>query len=421
MRVEKVNEKITRITPNTLICGIDIGKTNCCARFCDYRGLEVYHKVWFDRTEDLDVIGCNITAAMYKENKTDVLIAFEPTGHYWLNIDKYFKENNQETVLMPTKTVKDEKDSHDGQPIKSDPRDAILIARLTSQVKYVKPIERNDVYQDIYSGYRLYEDKQKELNRIKNKIHVWNDKYFPELEHVYKIDSVAIKSIYENQLLPNEITEMNVEDFIELMTKNNHYSRKSSINKVKELATKTSGIKPDKYTKKEIKDLYKRYQELETEIEELKNELIELASQIDYVEKAVEICGIGYISMIGIIAETGDLNNYNHAKQVLKMSGLSLKETSSGQKKGKKHISKRGRSILRRNLKQIGIALVGKNSFFMQLHNYYTTQRQNNLTKMISVNAVIRKFVYILMALVKTKESFDEEKARKESCILSSY
>ena len=273
MRVEKINEKITRITENTLICGIDIGKTNCCARFCDYRGLEVYHKVWFDRTKDLDVIGCNITAAMYKEKKTDVIIAFEPTGHYWLNIDKYFKDCNQETV-----------------------------------------------------GYRLYDDKQKELNRIKNKIHVWNDKYFPELEHVYKIDSVGIKAIYENQLLPNEIAEMIEEDFLKLMKENNLRANKNSIRKVKELALKTSGIKPDKYTKKEIKELYKRYQETLSEMEEIKKELIELASQIDYVEKAVEICGIGYISMIGIIAETGDLNNYDHAKQVLKMSGLSLKE-----------------------------------------------------------------------------------------------
>lgn len=415
----RVEEKIQRLKPETLICGIDIGKTNCCARFCDFRGMEVYKKVWFDRTKNLDVIGCQITAAMYKENKTDVIVAFEPTGHYWLNIDKYFKDRDIETALMPTKTVKDEKDSYDGQPIKSDPRDALLIARLTSQGKYVKPIERDEIYQDIYSGYRLYNDKQTELNRIKNKIHVWNDKYFPELEHVYKIDSVAINAIYENQLLPKEIVNMSEEEFMMLMTENNHYAKKTSIIKVKELASKTSGIKPDKYTKKEINDLYKRYQEISTEIEELKKELIELASQIDYVEKAVEICGIGYISMVGIIAETGDLNNYEHAKQVLKMSGLSLKESSSGQKKGKKSISKRGRSILRRNLKQIGIALVGKNSFFMQLHNYYTTQRQQCLTKLISVNAIIRKFVYILMSLVKNKESFNEEKARKESCILS--
>ena len=201
----RVNEKIERITPDTLICGIDVGKTKCCARFCDYRGLEVYHKVWFDKTENLDAIGCQITAAMYKENKTDVIIAFEPTGHYWLNIDKYFKDCGQETVLMPTYTVKQAKEMHDQNPTKSDPKDALLIARLTSEGKYVKPIERDELYQNIYSGYSIYEDIQKEINRIRNKIHVWNDKYFPEVEKVYKIDSVGIKPIYENQLLPNEI------------------------------------------------------------------------------------------------------------------------------------------------------------------------------------------------------------------------
>ena len=415
----RVEEKIERITEDTLICGIDVGKTNCCVRFCDYRGKEVYKKVWFDRTKNLDVIGCQITEAMYKTNKKDVLISFEPTGHYWLNIDKYFKDCGQETVLMPTKTVKNEKDSYDGNPAKSDPRDAMLIARLTSEGKYVKPIERDELYQDIYSGYRLYEDRKKELNRIKNKIHAWNDKYFPEIEHVYKINSVGVKPIYMNALLPSDIKEMSIEDFTQIMTKENYRARRASIRRIKELSEKTSGIKPDKYTKKEIKYLYDRYLTLIEEMEEIEEELIELASKIDYVERAVEICGVGYMSMIGIIAETGDLNNYDHAKQVLKMSGLSLKETSSGQKKGKKSISKRGRPLLRRNLKLIGIALVGKNSFFMQLHNYYTTQRENKLTKLVSINAIIRKFVYILMALVKNKESFDEEKAIRESIILS--
>lgn len=413
----RVNEKIERITPETLICGIDIGKTKCCARFCDFRGLEVYHKVWFDRTENLDAIGCHITAAMHLENKTDVIISFEPTGHYWLNVDKYFKDCGQETVLMPTYTVKQEKGVHDQDPTKSDPKDAMLIARLTSEGKYVKAIERNELYQDMYSGYQIYNDIQKEINRVRNKIHVWDDKYFPEVEKVYKIDSVGIKPIYEKELLPNEIKDMTLEELTEIMTKENSRANKKSIMKLKELCEKSNGINSDAFTKKEIKRLYERFQELLKELEEYEKELIELASQIDYVEKAVEISGIGYISMIGIIAETGDLNNYEHAKQVLKMSGLSLKENSSGQKKGKKHISKRGRAKLRRNLKQIGITLVKNNNFFLQLHNYYTTQREHPLSKLISINAIIRKFMYILMAIVKSGKSFDEEKAIRESCI----
>ena len=413
----RVNEKIERITADTLICGIDIGKKMCCARFCDFRGLEVYHKVWFDRTKNLDAIGCQITAAMYQTNKTNVIIAFEPTGHYWLNINKYFRDCGQETVLMPTYTVKQAKEMHDQNPTKSDPKDAILIARLTSEGKYVNPIERDELYQDIYSGYRIYDDILKEINRIRNKIHVWNDKYFPEVEHVYKIDSVAIKAIYDNQLLPNEIKEMTDEEFTELMVKNNSRANKKNITKLKKLCEKSNGINPDNFTKKEIKRLYERFQELLKELEEVEKELIELVSQIDYVEKAVEITGVGYMSMIGIVAETGDLKNYEHAKQVLKMSGLSLKESSSGQKKGKKHISKRGRAKLRRNLKQIGICLVGKNNFFLQLHNYYTTERDHPLSKLVSINAIIRKFMYILMAIVRSGESFSEEKAIRESCI----
>ena len=320
---------------------------------------------------------------------------------------------------MPTYTVKQSKEQYDQNPTKSDPKDALLIARLTSEGKYVKPIERHEIYQDIYSGYQIYDDIQKEINRIKNKIHVWNDKYFPEIEHVYKIDSVAIKPIYENQLIPSEINNMELEVFIELMTKNNSYAKKNSIINLKKLCEKSNAINIDNFSKYEIKRLYERYQQLVNELEEIKNKLKELASKIDYVEKLVEISGINYISVVGIIAETGDLRNYEHAKQVMKMSGLSLKESSSGQKKGKKHISKRGRSKLRRNLKQIGIALVKNNNFFLQLHNYYTTQRENKLSKLVSINAIIRKFTYIMMSIVKTGESFNEEKAVKESCIFN--
>ena len=417
--MRKVSEKIERIKEETLVCGIDLAKKDCCARFVDYRGMEVYRKVWFDRTEDLDVIGAHITAAMHKENKTDVIVAFEPTGHYWLNVDKYFKDQKIETVLMPTYTVKQEKEVYDQNPAKSDPKDAFLIAKLTTEGKYVKPIEREEIYQNIYSGYRIYDDIQKEMNRIKNKIHTWNDKYFPEVEKVFKIDSIGIKPIYENQLLPNEINDMELTKFEEIMKKDNSRISKTKIKQLKDLCKKSNAINADEFTKYEIKRLYERFIELEEELIEITKKLIELASQIDYVEKLVEMPGINYVSVIGIIAETGDLNNYDHAKQVLKMSGLSLKENSSGQKKGKKHISKRGRSKLRRNLKQIGISLVRNNNFFLQLHNYYTTQRTNPLKKSISVNAVMRKFVYIMLAIAKTNESFDADKAMKQSPIFS--
>ena len=86
------------------------------------------------------------------------------------------------------------------------------------------------------------------------------------------------------------------------------------------------------------------------------------------------------------------------------------------EKKGKKHISKRGRSKLRCNLKRIGISLVKNNHFFLQLHNCYNPPRDIKLSKLISI---IRKFTYIMMSIIKIGESFSEEKAIKESYILN--
>ena len=107
-----------------------------------------------------------------------------------------------------------------------------------------------------FEEHYVIEDIQKEINRTRNKIHVWNDKYFPEVEKVYKIDSIGIKPIYENKLLPNEIKDMTLENFIELMIKNNSYANKNSIMKLKKLCEKSNGISSDAFANKEIKRLY---------------------------------------------------------------------------------------------------------------------------------------------------------------------
>ena len=54
------------------------------------------------------------------------------------------------------------------------------------------------------------------------------------MEHVYKIDSVGIKPIYKNALLPSDIKEMSMDEFTKLMTDDNPYARKANIRRIKE-------------------------------------------------------------------------------------------------------------------------------------------------------------------------------------------
>ncbi|TWD97784.1 transposase [Peribacillus frigoritolerans] len=89
------NHKITQITFETLIVGVDIAKHNHVARAQDYRGLELGKKCFFVNTKAgihsfLDCIN-----QLVKECKLyQVIVGMEPIGHYRLNLAHLLKENN---------------------------------------------------------------------------------------------------------------------------------------------------------------------------------------------------------------------------------------------------------------------------------------------------------------------------------------
>lgn len=414
----RVNEKLMRITENTIVVGIDIAKHKHYARFIDYRGNQLYKTVSFDNNKcGFDKLIETINIVKGKSGNDDVIVGCEPTGHYWFNLRDYLKAKEIELVIVSTYATKNAKEFDDNSPTKSAIKDALVIARLVSEGRYSIPVERVGVFQEINSGESIIEDINVEIIRIKNKIHNWNDVYFPELEKVYSIKSREYEEFAKLMLTPADIKNMSLEELTEKLKENNHYASKDKIGIIKTLAEISVGCKANDYAKKEIKRLIDRLVELTDEKEKLQKELENKASEIDYVKNIVEITGIGYGHMIPIISECGDLKNYSHYKQLMKMAGLGLKENSSGTKKGRKHINKRGRSQLRRNLKLAALSLINHNDAFKSLHIYYTKRRERCLEKLVSVNAIIYKFVRVIMAIVKSNEKFSKEKMINESLI----
>lgn len=414
----RVNEKLMRIKEDTVVVGIDIAKHKHYAKFIDYRGNLLYKTISFENNKcGFDKMIDTINIVKEKSGKDDVIIGCEPTGHYWFNLRDYLKSKNIELVIVSTYATKNAKEFDDNSPTKSDPKDALVIARLVSEGRYSMPVTREGVFQEINNGQSMVDDITDEIVRIKNKIHKWNDVYFPEIEKVYNIASREYEEFAKLTLTPTDIKMMSVEELTEKLTENNHYASKNKIGIIKTLAEVSVGCEANDYAKKEIKRLIDRLVELTDEKEELQKELESKTSEIDYVKNIVEITGIGYGHMVPIISECGDLKNYSHYKQLMKMAGLGLKENSSGTKKGRKHINKRGRSRLRRNLKLAALSLICHNDAFKSLHKYYTQKRERCLEKLVSVNAIIHKFVRVLMAIVKNDEQFSEEKMRNESLI----
>ena len=81
------NEKISQVTDETLVVGIDISSETHYARAFDFRGREVGRVFKFCS----DIVGfANFTAWIDKvksqTGKTSVIIGAEPTAEYWFTL-----------------------------------------------------------------------------------------------------------------------------------------------------------------------------------------------------------------------------------------------------------------------------------------------------------------------------------------------
>lgn len=107
--------------------------------------------------------------------------------------------------------------------------------------------------------------------------------------------------------------------------------------------------------------------------------LIEILDQklaeIPYVDKLLAVPGIGKRTVCGFIAEVGDIGRFDNPKQLQKLVGLSIVESSSGKHKGEKHISYRGRERLRYVLYEAALSVVARVPEFRTLHDYYTQRK----------------------------------------------
>lgn len=83
--------------------------------------------------------------------------------------------------------------------------------------------------------------------------------------------------------------------------------------------------------------------------------------------------GIGLITVSVFIAEAGDIERFDNPKQLQKLAGYAIVANDSGKHNGESWISYRGRKRLRYILYEAAISLIGRNTEFREIHEYYRT------------------------------------------------
>ena len=408
------NFKISQVTEETLILGIDVGSSTHYVRAFNWRGLKLSKVFKFKNSfEGFQSFVLWINDLCCKNNKSKIIAGLEPTGHYWFSLRECLKENNITMVMVNPHHVKKSKELDDNIQTKSDSKDPKVIAKLVIEGRFHFPYIPEGVYGELRATDKLKDDTTKQIISIKNKIHRWLSIYFPEYEKIYSvIDSKSGFLILKETPLPEDIVKLGSEGIVKRWKQAKLRAvGLDKARKLEEAAKKSIGCKNiTSSARREIEFLIKDYESKQKHLELLNEDLNKLCDEIPIIKEIAEIKGIGMATAISFVAEVGDIRRFKSAKQVQKYAGLALRENSSGKHKGLTRISKRGRKKLRTILFRAAIPLIGLNEKFSSIYNYYIERKDNPLKKKQALTVICCKMIRIFFTILSKGIRYDETK-----------
>ena len=163
-----------------------------------------------------------------------------------------------------------------------------------------------------------------------------------------------------------------------------------------------------------VDSVVRHYEKLIADIDKqlqanLKNIKAKIATDKELEKKVERICtikGMGYLTVVAIIAETNGFNLITSRKQLASFAGLDVIASQSGNDDPKHVISKKGNTHIRRALYWPGISA---SRFNPQMKGMYgRICKRNPKVKMIGITAIMRKMLLLTFTLWKNGETYDE-------------
>ena len=407
------NENLKQLSSETLIIGVDIAKLEHVAKAIDYRGIELSKSIKFNSTmrgfrEFLDWI----YILQETHNKSTVIVGLEPTGPYGHTLTQFLRNCDIHTVLVLGKQVNTAKELDDNTPSKNDSKDALIIAKLVKDGRYRKLRTFTEEVASLKEAMAHDRQLTKDLTRIKCRIDNWLCQYFPEFKTAFK--SWTFKTAFITLKcfpMPKDIAKLTPTE-ISTVWRENGVQKGIGVKKAEQLiflARHSAGLtSASEFAENHIRCMIEQYILLTEQKDELWAMTEMLLKDIPLYQTLIKIPCMSKRIACGIASEIGDVSDFSHSKQLIRLAGLSLKEVSSGKKHGLTEISRRGRPHLRHWLYLAVLELLKRREFsFWHMHNHYKNRKINPLKPMQSVIALCNKLLRVIFGMATNEKPYD--------------
>ena len=401
-------KKVKVINEKTMIAALDIGKGAHYAYFRDLKGKDIKPFPFYNFRKGFDKFWIKLCQFKREQKLEDVVIGFESTGPYAEPLFHYLRNKPVKLVQINPVHSKRLKELTGNSPNKTDKKDPRVIADVISLGHALTLVVPEGPAAQLrrltQARERAIRSRTAMINQLQHLIFV----IFPEFLRVFK--NISIKSamyLIRNHPTPESIVSIGLESLTVTLRKVSRYRlTQGRIKEIFEAAQRSVGIDEGKESiLMEIEHLASNIENENRFIDDLEKQMDHYLDQIPYAHSIFSIKGVGPITVAGLIGEVGDFKKFNTISEMMKLAGLDLFEVSSGKHSGKRRISKRGRSLMRKLLYFAAINVVKSHGI---MHERYQEMLARGMPKMKALVAISRKLLGLIFALARDNTLYVE-------------
>ena len=396
------------INKKTMIAALDIGKTTHFAYFRAPNGKDMKPFHFYNFRKDFDKFWIKLCQFKREHGLEDTVVGFESTGSYAEPLFHYLRKKSVHLVQINPMHSKRLKELTGNSPNKTDKKDPRVIADVISLGHALTLVVPEGPAAQLrrltHARERALKRRTAAINQLQDLIFV----IFPEFLTIMKdISTKTASYLIKTYPTPERIAALGVE-FLATIIK--EISRgKLGRQRAEELcnaARRSVGVNEGKQSiLLEIEYLISQIGADTKFIASLEKKMEEYLEKIPYSCCLLSIKGISIVTVAGLTGEVGDFKKFHTISEMMKLAGLDLFEVSSGKHRGKRRISKRGRSLMRKLLFFAAINVVKSHGI---MHERYQQMLDRGMPKMKALVAISRKLLILIFALARDNTVYVE-------------
>jgi transposase len=396
-----------------LFVGVDLGKATNIAVIINRR-LKRYGRFKFTHSrQDYDKF-----AAWLKQNRAGVssprvLVGMEPTNDYWQWLADYLKQAGIPYRLVNSFTVKKYREGTQLDYAKNDDRDAQAISQLLTQGQFTE----TQLLPEPYAQMRQYEQTHwklsAEIRREKTLLRQHAERLFPELRQVFgDFTGMTAVALLQNHADPKAIAALSWPTF-ESRVRQDLTGKRLMVKKVRlayDLAPNSIGGYAGDALQRLIQQHLATLRHLQQQLTAVETELLACFHTLPMASYLLSL-GLGEVATALIAAELGDLNQFRHPKQLVKLAGIQPTPNQSGfYEREATPMSQKGRPRLRTYLFFGTMRLVRWDDAFRARKQAFVNRSKNPLKPIEAIGALMNKLLHLVWAVCRQETAYSPER-----------